>query len=137
MSKINWRDGGGVYPPGSDTANAPWNEIPDPEPNENEYDLAREEIYPFLNFEPEATTQDINNAVPILQENGKDDIDQLAEICDACDKPNPLLAINDELKAEIIKQAQAYVEKRAYELAAEREPDFDEPDFDEAERYPV
>ena len=118
MTRTNWQDGGGYYPPGSDTPDAPWNQPDAPEPEQRDIDDAEREIYPFLHFETDATMNDIHNANGFLGTNGTS---LVVEICEAVDgRPNPLMGVPDNL-IEIVKaQAKAWVDERAQEYALER-----------------
>lgn len=125
MSRNFWNDGGGHYPPGTDTRNAPWNRPDAPDPDDCDIEAAETEIYPFVNFEAEATLRDVQNACDYL--NTEETI-QVSELVEVCDKPHPLSTVPADLKAEVMKQAKAYVNERCRELVRERM-------FEECPRY--
>ena len=116
MTRTNWNDGGGFYPPGSDTRDAPWNAPEPPEPTEPEYEKAEAEVWPFRTFDESAKFNDISLAAEYLD---TDEAWAAVELCEACGKDHPIAAIDDDARKTLKRQAGDYINERAAELANE------------------
>ena len=128
--RTNWRDGGGCYPPGSDTPDAPWNQH-DVEPSQEHIDEATKDVWVLVEWEygtlaPDDTTFNaVNEMIQIVVPYSYFD-DEFGQIMDAMEivaKDRGIGAALDIMpenrKAEIKRFAEKWIDERAADLARE------------------
>ena len=100
------------YPEGSDNADAPWNQK-DIEVNDDHMDEAYKIIAPIMEWEP-YTKDELINALEYI---GTEEACEAIDVIFHCSKPNPGMAIREDLRAIIETQAEDFQKTKAQEIA--------------------
>ena len=124
----NWRDGGGFYPAGSDTPDAPWNQ-PDLEVTDEQRETAQSEVWFLLtwneNENPDICLHEVLEMIQTVCPIKYFDLDfeLLLEQMEITDQDHGITAALNMMPEERRKQIKAYaedwVDDRAADLARE------------------
>jgi len=125
---INFRDGGGRYPVGSDTPDAPWNQ-PDLEVTDEHYETAESEVWFLLNWNenenPDICLPDVLEMIQNVCPSKYFDLDfeLLLVSMEITDQDHEIAAalnmMPEERRKQIKVYAEAWVDDRAADLARE------------------
>jgi hypothetical protein len=118
----NWRDGGGYYPPGSDTPNAPWNQK-DLDVRDEYREQAAKEIEDLLLFEDAPDFYEWSEQLQMVMPYSWFTpevltlIDEIEAVVEDRDMRAGMTLLNDEQRDRIEHEANVWIAERAEDIA--------------------
>jgi hypothetical protein len=128
MTRINWQDGGGHYPPGSDTPDAPWNQVD--LVTDDHREAARLEVWVLDEWEygeigdADCTLDEFMEMIQTVcpAKYFDEEFQILLDATEAAHQMRGMAAairlFTDQRRAEIKLHAESWIDDRAEELAA-------------------